>query len=531
MGAIAAARMRAIARVLIAAFVFLAAPAARADDLSRFIRAAVSQAAPADADLKRFYELRRFRPAWTTATAAEAAEAMAAADAEGLLATDYRVAAAPPPAKGRARSAAMAVWDVAFTGAFLRYARDVRIGRLAPDAVYLDIDLPPLAFDAPGELAAALKDGSLTAFIAGLPPPRPEYRALRNALAHYRAMTFEEVPARANQSLAGIAGEARDKLIRRLAVEDRAVSPAISKDDLGKALRRFQARFGLPQDGRLTEETVAALNRPAAVLAVQIEANMERWRWLPRAADRRYVEVNIADASLKAVERGKTVLTSPVVLGEKDWLTPILATTAEAIVLNPPWHVPPEIVTEEILPQLQRNAGYLAAHNMVLVDGPAADPHGVKIKWQKVTADAFPYRVEQMPGPASGLGAMLFDMPNTFDVYLHDTPAKALFKRPDRYLSHGCVRVREIVALANWAMSGATPPAGKETARVPLTEPLPVYMLYWTAFADEDHGLAFRPDVYGLDLRLIAFLHGQGSAMVGRRARTALAAAGDSPAP
>lgn len=534
MGVSPAISRRVLARLLMAVLLLFTVPA-RADDLSRIIRAGVSQ----DADLKRFYKLRRFRPAWTAATAPVAVAAMAAADAEGLSAADYRVDPVPSTkgraGKGRARGAALAAWDINFTRTFLRYARDVRTGRLPPAAVYFDVELPPPAFDAPAALAAALEAGALAAFIADLPPPRAEYRVLRDALARYRSAAFDPVPVRPHQPLDRIAGEARDRLIARLAAEDPAMAPDASPDTFKAAveagLRRFQARFGLAPDGRLTEETVAALNRPAAVLAVQIEANMERWRWMPRTADPRYVEVNIADASLKAVEGGKAVLTSPVVLGQKDWLTPILATTARAVILNPPWHVPPEIASQEILPMLQRDARYLAAHNMVLVDGPAADPHGVRVKWRKVTADAFPYRIEQKPGPASGLGTLLFEMPNGFDVYLHDTPAKALFGRADRFLSHGCVRVKEIAALARWAAAQDLAPAPPgETARVALAAPLPIYLLYWTAFGDAG-GLAFRPDVYELDLRLIAFLHGQGAKLAGRRTRSALASEEGATAP
>jgi murein L,D-transpeptidase YcbB/YkuD len=252
---------------------------------------------------------------------------------------------------------------------------------------------------------------------------------------------------------------------------------------------------------------------------------MERWRWLPRETDRRYVEVNTPDASLKLVDNGRTILTSPVVLGSSDWATPILTTRIEAVVLNPPWHIPPDLAGEELLPKLIHDPSYLAAANMVLLNGPPNDPHGVHVKWRDVPADPFPYRIQQMPGPRSGLGAILMDMPNTFDVYLHDTPSKGLFARTDRFLSHGCVRVEQIAALASYALFGDAGavarlprPPRAETMRVPLPEPLTVYMTYWTAFADADGALAFRPDVYGLDAKLTAALDGKAAAPVARSA-------------
>lgn len=517
-----------------------------ADDATRVIRAALAQiqvgtASPQDADLRRFYESRGFRPAWTPQAAAAAIQAMEQAAAEGLRAADYRVDKPPP----RAAGAEAAAWDIRLTRAFLRYAKDAHNGRLAPREVYEDVDLPPLSFDAPAELSAALKSESLAALIANLPPQRAEYAFLRDALAHYRTLASRgdwQVPVRAGSALTKLPADVRARLQQRLADEDPNVPASdfvISNANLREALSRFQSRLGLERNGQLNAQTVAALNRPVIERVMQIEADMERWRWLPRLPEKRYVEVNTADASLKVVDDGETILTSPVVLGRPDWPTPILATTAKAIVINPPWHVPPDLAGEEILPKLVRNASYLAEHNMVLLDGPPADPHGLKVKWRDVAAQPFPYRIQQMPGAGSGLGALLFDMPNAFDVYLHDTPAKELFGRADRFLSHGCVRVREIAAVASWALFGdmhqtdrMPHPPRTETVRLPLTDPVLVYMLYWTAFKSADGTVAFRPDVYGLDARLTAAVRGQGVMPAGRQlAQKMLVSDSGAPAP
>jgi murein L,D-transpeptidase YcbB/YkuD len=522
--------MRAVcAAALVVCSLFTLTPA-RADDMSRNIRAALAPiapvragaASPQNADLWRFYELRGFRAAWTPQTEAVAIQALEQAVVDGLRTADYRVETARiEKTPRRPGSTDAAAWDIELSRAFLRYAKDLRSGRLAPGDVYEDVDLPPQPFDAPTDLNAALKGGSLTAFIAGLPPQRAEYAFLREALAHYRALAARgewRVPVRVGSALATLPKDVRGKLQQRLADEDpnvQAPGAAVSDTDLREAVSRFQARLGLAQNGQLNAQTVAALNRPVIERVMQIEADMERWRWMPRVPEKRYVEVNTPDASLKLVENGKTILTSPVVLGRQDWATPILATTAKAVVVNPSWHVPPDLVAEEILPKLVRNASYLAEHNMVLIDGPPADPHGLKVKWRTVSAEAFPYRIEQMPGAGSGLGALLLDMPNGLDVYLHDTPAKDVFGRADRFLSHGCVRVRDIAAVASWALYGdlhqaerMPHPPRTETVRLPLDEPLRVYMMYWTAFRNDDGTVAFRPDVYGWDARLGAALRG-----------------------
>jgi murein L,D-transpeptidase YcbB/YkuD len=545
--------MRAICARLVACGLLALIPAgltpARADDMPRNIRAALAPiapvragaASPQNADLWRFYDLRGFRAAWTPQTGPVAIQALEQAVADGLRATDYRVEKTPR----RLAGVDAAAWDIELSRAFLRYAKDLRSGRLAPGDVYEDVDLPAQPFDVPADLNAALKSGALAAFIAGLPPQRAEYAFLREALAHYRALAARgewRVPLRAGAALAGLPKDMRDKLRQRLADEDAAMpapDAALSDADLRDAVSRFQVRLGLTQSGQLNAQTVAALNRPVIERVMQLEADMERWRWMPHVPEKRYVEVNTPDASVKLVENGKTILTSPAVLGRQDWATPILATTVKAVVVNPPWNVPPDLAAEEILPKLRRNASYLAEHNMVLLDGPPADPHGLKINWRAVPAEAFAYRIRQLPGAGSGLGALLLDMPNSSDVYLHDTPAKDVFGRADRFLSHGCVRVRDIAAVASWALYGDVHqaermphPPRSETVRLPLEQPLRVYMMYWTAFRAADGTVAFRPDVYGWDARLAAALRGYHAAPATRPLPRAMAAADTSaPAP
>jgi murein L,D-transpeptidase YcbB/YkuD len=526
------AALRVVRAAIFTATVF-AAPPVYADDTDRAIRSAFSHgntiaATPQDQDLKRLYELLGFQAVWTQPSADAAQQALARAGDEGLNPADYRVEPRPPPATTRASArtagSTAAAWDIQLTRVFLHYARDVHSGRIAPDKVFDDVSLPPQSFDAPVELAAAVKSGTLARFITALPPQRPEYAFLREALLHYRALEARgefTVPARAGVPLESLSAEVRDKLRLRLAADDAEVTAADKGPALRNAVRRFQARFGLQQSGTLTAETVAVLKQPISHRVLQIEANMERWRWLPVVSDKRYVEVNTPDASLKIVENGKAIFTSPVILGQRDWATPILATAVQAVVVNPPWHVPSDLAGEEILPKLIQDASYLAAHNMVLIDGPPNDPNGRSIKWRDVPADPFPYSIQQMPGPRSGLGALLLDMPNGFGVYLHDTPDKDLFTHANRFLSHGCVRVRGIAAVASYALYGSTQQAEKmphpprtETQRVALDEPLPVYMLYWTVFRDADGAIAFRQDTYGRDVRLIAALYGRDIAPV-----------------
>ena len=494
----------------------------RADNSTSFIRQELSEAGPAAVrggnDVQHFYALRNYRPAWNARDAALALKVLAEADREGLDPADYRfdVRANSSDSRETAR------WDLRLSEKFLGYARDVRTGRLAPGAVYVDADLIAQTFDASAALNSALTTGNLAHFISDLPPQRVEYIFLRGTLSLYRNIQarggWQPLP-NLEGPLSALPAPMQLHLQQRLALEDADIgSPLgeLSVSDLEAALRRFQARHGLEADGRLGSRSIEALNISAVFRVAQIEANMERWRWLPHTPEGRYVAVNAADASLVVVENGKTVLTSPIVVGKPATPTPILATKIVAVTANPPWNVPQSIAGKEILPKLVHNPSYLVAQNMVLRNGPPGDPHGLSVSWSSVSREHFPYLIQQLPGVKNSLGVLKMEMPNRFDVYLHDTPAKSLFAQSERFFSHGCVRVREVGALAKYALTGdptadvarIVHPIDEKTQRLSLAEPLPVYILYWTAFKNEDGSVGFRRDVYGRDTQLIAALNG-----------------------
>jgi len=253
----------------------------------------------------------------------------------------------------------------------------------------------------------------------------------------------------------------------------------------------------------LTRNTV-----PREILA----ANMERWRWLPPTWEPDRIVINAADAQLELWLGGKFVLASRVIVGRPRDRTPILRAEGAGVTVNPAWTVPQSIAAREILPKLKRNPAYLASQDMVLLDGPAGDPHGLHVNWRAIRAGTFPYQIRQTPGPRNPLGRIKIELPNRFAVYLHDTPGKTAFARTNRALSHGCVRVEQILPLASYALSGDLDTVERitraihagDTQYLPLSRKLPVYFLYWTAFAGPDGALQTRSDIYGRDRRLIA---------------------------
>jgi murein L,D-transpeptidase YcbB/YkuD len=275
--------------------------------------------------------------------------------------------------------------------------------------------------------------------------------------------------------------------------------------ELADAVRDFQRTRTLEPDGRLGPETQAELVVPVEERLRQITLNLERWRWVPDDFGATTVLVNIPGYTLD-VEQDRTIVDSmAVVVGGKGWETPVFGDQIEHLVLNPYWNVPPRILAEEVLPHIQRDPSYLAAHDMEVVRGesdsaaPAADP-------QLLGVDRG-LRVRQRSGPANPLGQVKFMFPNRYNVYLHDTPSQSTFARADRSASHGCIRVERPVELAELLLRGSswsperlrTTIDSGQPAHVPLPKKLPVYLLYFTASVRPDGELHFYEDVYGID--------------------------------
>lgn len=456
--------------------------------------------------LRRFYETRGNAPAWTERNNADAAYAVLAQSADdGLDPNSYHVDALQ---MRRNAPGAIAEYDLLLTDGLLKYARDMHEGMVSPYSVQDDVLLPARSFDAVSILSAALAGNDPARFVSELSPPHHEYVDLKKAYIRYRKIAdnggWPELPA--NSKFTG--DEDLPLLRERLSLEEKV------GDDLGAALKQYQTRNGIQADGVLGKTTLAALNVPASERANEIMLNMERWRWLPPFASR-YIEVNTADATLKVIDSGKTVLTSRIIAGKRASPTPMFFAQVEQVTINPPWNVPNNIARHEMLPKLRRNPGYLAKEHIVIVNGPSGDPNGTSINWRNISAAKFPYSFRQLPGDDNSLGYVKLEMPNKFNSYLHDTPSRNLFARDDRHLSHGCMRVQEIQPLASYVLTGDVNAGliqikslidAHETKHIALDRKLPVYVLYWTAIADADGNAGFRSDVYGRDAKLLAAL-------------------------
>ena len=314
--------------------------------------------------LRRVYAARSFEPIWTGSEAADAnaklvLDALRNADAEGLRARDYfNLGLTDTHPAGDDKNVAL---ELLLTDLLLRYVRDLRAGRVRSVEVESDAGLPSVAFDYPGMLADALANGTLPSLLGDLAPKHPEYARLKTALARYRAIETAGGWSTVSPETAPD-GDNPDLLRTRLAVEDETAAGG----DLTEALKRYQARNGLNPDGVLGPRTLAALNIPVATRIGQIRANMERWRWMPRAFEPRRIVVNVPGATLNYFDNDGIVLSSNVIVGNLAKRTPIIRAEAVAVTVNPVWYIPASITWNEIVPRLRRNPYYLRSQGYVV---------------------------------------------------------------------------------------------------------------------------------------------------------------------
>ncbi len=470
------------------------------------------------AALATFYRARHWVPAWHD-NAAAVQTVLAAAGDDGLASLPLHLKAiagridAGQPGKA-------AEGDMLLTDAVLRYAAAMRGQRVDPADIEDDWFLPAPTFDAVAYVGKHV--GDIVPALADLAPQYTGYRALREALVKLRtqlATDWPKVPSGPTLR----PGDISDRIVyvrrRLIATGELAADNADSTtydDALKDAVMKFQARVGVDPDAALGPRTLLALNASPAQRARTIALNMERWRWLPDHLEGEHIVVNVPAEQLQLVSDGRVVLEMRAIVGDQDHPTPALHARLTSMVLNPIWRVPASIATDEILPQLQKNPGYLVANDLELVSDKFApgspESQGAGIPWKSMTR--MPWPVRQRAGSDNALGRIKFNLPNNDDIYLHDTPKHQLFTRFDRALSHGCVRLENPDALALYLLKdkGWTQDrldqeinAGA-TKTVPVAKSVPVWLLYFTAWVDADGALQFRDDLYDRDQRLAVAL-------------------------
>lgn len=419
------------------------------------------------ADVRAFYEAREHEPVWVThkpvpRRIAEALRVLQSAQAHGLDPGRYdepafvemRDALSKLQSDAPDRAERLAAFDVRLTGALLQLGHDAALGRTPPGR----IDRRWKSRRTPPDLAATLAraiDTDLDGWLGTIVPKHPEYAALQKALA--------SLYAEQEQGGAG--------------------SPTTGKDQI-------------PVDRRIR----------------QVELNLDRWRWMPDDLGARHLLVNIPSYHLYIRENGHVVKDIRVVVGKPGNETPIFSSDMKTVVFSPFWNIPDTIAAGETAPAIARDPDYLRRNNIEILrlSGSGAtmvDPDDVDWNDPELLQElAF----RQRPGPGNALGHVKFQFPNSYNVYLHDTPADRLFERPGRAFSHGCVRVEEPEALAEYVLRGDPNWPRERIAEamhsgiekhVKLPQPLPVHLVYLTAWVEASGEVRFLPDIYGHDAR------------------------------
>ncbi len=495
---------------------------------------------------RRFYRDRGFRLGWfknhqPVPQVLTLQNTIAKAQDEGLDPKSYRVKdfkqlfaelekARPDSAR---RNALERQIDVGLTGTYLKWASDYYRGVANPrDSKDTSWQVKPNKIKLNKALATFLGERKSRYNYYEFAPLHPEYDQLKKALATYRAQEraggWPALPAGLTLK-PGMSSPAVAALRKRLldsagggAASPPPANPAapaapvamVYGPELVSAVKLFQQDAGLKPDGIVRGETLRQLNVPIGARIDQLILNMERWRWLPKRFEPNYLLVNIPEYTLHVVENNKEAFTMRVIVGKVLHETPVFSDKMEYVVLAPYWNVPFSIIENELRDKLVADPHYLDRLDMEVVKGwgskaEVIDP--ATVDWATVTQETFKYTLRRRPGPKNDLGDVKFIFPNSNDIYLHDTPHDELFSQSARSFSHGCVRVEEPIKLATYLLRDKAgwdqqtildSIATRREKYVTLKEKLPVYLVYFTAWADAAGHPHFRDDIYGLDKKL-----------------------------
>jgi murein L,D-transpeptidase YcbB/YkuD len=497
-----------------------------------FVRVLATEASQ-DAQVAAFYRDRGYEPLWTGAAdgprRAALLSALSRAGEHGLPVARYDAAALIAQLTDARTEGDRARAEHALTRAFLDYARDVQSGALDPKAIDKTI-VREIARPDPAALLAAIQGPEPSRVLRDLAPKAPPYAQLMRAKLALESQIAQggwgpELGPRALGP--GDSGPAVAALRDRLVAMGYLAPAAMQEYDsrITAAVRRFQLDHGITVDGRVAGRTLEEINIAPQIRLRSVVVAMERMRWLGDGPlGDRHIWVNLPDFTARIVDHGKVTFETRAVIGKDvpDQHTPEFSDVMDHMVINPSWGVPRSIIVKEYLPLLQRNPNAVS-HLQVVDNRGRVVPRGA-VNFAAYSARSFPFGLRQPPSDANALGKVKFMFPNEHNIYLHDTPAKNLFSHEVRAYSHGCIRLADPFDFAHalLALQSDDPKAefarhlnsGRET-RVDLEQPLPVHLVYFTAFPGAKGQMTYRRDVYGRDAGVLQALEAAGVVLPG----------------
>jgi murein L,D-transpeptidase YcbB/YkuD len=350
-------------------------------------------------------------------------------------------------------------------------------------------------------------------------PLYPQYALLKNKLKIYKSIEknggFDSLYLNVAKLSIGDSNDVLVLIRKRLYQEkdiDENSASARFDSILKYGIMHYQSRNGLKADGVIGKNLIKQMNIPAKTIIQKLMVNMERCRWLPSETYKDYFVINIPDFKLYVYENDTFSWNMNVVVGKVLTKTVIFHGDMKYVVFSPRWTIPSSIIASEVLPAIKKNIGYLAKKNFEVVDfdGNVVNPYTVK--WNKYTANTLPYKIVQKSGDDNALGRVKFLFPNSYNIYMHDTPAKSYFAEQTRTFSHGCVRLAEPKKLAQYILRNDTTwnemridtsMMQDHEIRYTIPNPIPVYIVYFTSWVDSKGNLNLRNDIYGRDERLL----------------------------
>jgi L,D-transpeptidase YcbB len=398
--------------------------------------------------------------------------------------------------------------DIAFTDAALHFMNDLAVGNHTPSFRYAGLKYIPAVTDLPDKLLDAVSRRKLHKLALDLQPGTEEYYAIIARLNWFLYVTNETGFKDARIVSPDISNRNTPLLQRlyQLRVTD-SVEYNISDKELLKKIKTAITEFDVLNDGKLRSTTLAALNVPLIKRIKELNTALNYNRWLNQIRHLSSVLIlNIPSAEFTVFDRGKVLFRSNAIVGKRSTPTPVLTSKITEVIIYPYWMVPYKIATRELLPAIKRNPGYLEANNYQVVNSQGKVVNPYSINWHALSTSYFPYTIRQSTGCDNALGIVKFNFYNPFTVYLHDTPSKSLFTLNKRYFSHGCMRVEKPIDLAHFLLGFNSIAIDTITAKgclnkkspivVPVDKPLPVIIVYSTAWFTKEGNIRFYDDIY-----------------------------------